>query len=365
MKPFIAALGAILGILLLLGGLLIPVSALLAGELGKSPVAVTVAIVFLIGVLGGGLLIRVAARTLRASRIFQIGLGMFLAVGLSLLGWLQQAGMFERSEVSLEDGVLLIRGPLSMATLEQFRRIEASNDLRNVRVRLRSSGGITYVGMAIGREIHRLQLDVEVDKRCISSCANYLFTAGRAKHLQSPEQVQFHGGALQPNFVTNALERIKQGRQMTSGEDMPADLDVHRFRELIGLAEDFPFNSVSAILAEKAFFEEIGVSPLTPVFGQYGDYSAWFNDGVHDNYSYLPEDYALLGVTNVIVAEPGSGGFGSKVFRARTSVSRIEALRKDIAVLYSQIEAAMPIGPSEIWRKLDGKDAGTRQVIAL
>src|SRR5262249_42027011 len=148
---------------------------------------------------------------------------------------------------------------------------------------------------------------VEVDGRCHSSCANYLFTAGRNKYLKSVDQVQFHGGELQPNFVAVALQFIEQGRQSRDGEDMPPGVDPDRVRELCGLAAGFPINVAANILAEKAFFEEIGVSALTPVYGQYGDYSGWYDDGVHDSFSYLPEDYALLGVSNVIITGGDSG----------------------------------------------------------
>ncbi len=266
---------------------------------------------------------------------------MGLAVCIAFLGWLWHAGAFERSKVSLSNGVLLIQGKLDQDLLTAFRRVLESADLHDVRVRLHSPGGEVHVAMAIGREIHRRHLDVEVDRLCYSSCANYLFTAGRNKYLQSVDQVRFHGGALQPNFVPAALKLLEQGKQMISGEDIPPDMDVDHLRELCGLAAGFPINAATNILAEKAFFDEIGTSALTPVYGQYGDYSAWFNDGVHDSFSYLPEDYVLLGVTNVIVigANPGNG-FGRKVFRARTSISAINALQTEMTAIYRKIAAA-------------------------
>src|SRR5690606_14424877 len=136
-----------------------------------------------------------------------------------ILGWLQHAGVFDRSKVTLSDGVLLIQGPIDLELLAQFRQVLDSADLQGVRVRLRSRGGTIQVAMAMGREIHRRQLDVEVDGFCVSSCANYLFTAGRDKYVDSPEQVRFHGGALQPNAVAYSLELIEQGRQLEMGED--------------------------------------------------------------------------------------------------------------------------------------------------
>jgi hypothetical protein len=312
---------------------------------------VTMAVLAAVSLAAAVWLIWLAGRVLRPLRVVQIGLGMVLVAGIVMLGWLQQRGVLDRSKVRLADGVLLIQGRLDRDLLAEFRSVIASADLRGVRVRLRSPGGERFTGMAIGREIYRRQLDVEVDVHCISSCANYLFTAGRNKYVESPDQVQFHGGMLQPDIVARALEVIEQGKQGVTGEDVSPDLDLPRMRELYGLHADFPFNLAMELLAEKAFFEEIGVSSLTPVYGQYGDYAAWFMDGVHDNFYYLPEDYALFGVGSVIVTEPAGTGSGARLFRASARPAGIDALQGQMAQVYASIEAAMPIAVGDIWRR--------------
>lgn len=355
LRPLLASLAAIFGIALVGVVLLLAAATLLGAPTdNRASMLVAFAVVSVLALLAGVPLIRFAGRILRYSRVLHIGLGMCLALCLAFLGWLHHAGFFDRSQVTLSNGVLLIQGNLDMELLAQFRRVLESSDVRDVRVRLRSPGGQIHVAMAIGREIHRRRLDVEVDRLCHSSCANYLFTAGRNKYLQSADQVRFHGGALQPDFVAAALQLVEQGRQMLDGEDIPPDMDMELFRELCGLAAGLPINAATNILAEKAFFEEIGVSALTPVYGQYGEYSGWFDDGVHDNFSYLSEDYALLGVGNVMVSEPEAGDrLDGRVFRARTSASTIDALQQEINAIYRRIETAAPFGTGEIWRSLD------------
>jgi len=298
-------------------------------------------------------LILFAGKALRYGRVLQIGLGMVVVLGIPTFGWLQHNGLLDRSKVTLSNGVLLIQGPLDFDLLSQFRHVQQSADLRDVRVRLRSPGGEIHVAMAMGREIRRLNLDVEVDGFCGSSCANYLFTAGHNKYVQSPDQVRFHGGALQPNTVETVFEMIRQGTQMTNGDDIPPDLDLVQARELCGLAADLPINRATNILAEKAYFDEIGVSSLTPVYGQYGDYSAWFMDGVHDSYFYEPEDFAQLGVTNVIITGPDKESRSRPaLFRAQTSIAGIGALQAQTAEIYRKIEAAVPLHAGDIWRGL-------------
>lgn len=358
LKP---ALRSTLGVLSVMGGMLLVALALLfasAALMGtpgdrNSGVPVVAGILVLVCLLGGVQLIRLAGRALRPARVVQVGLGLALVACIVIAGWLQQRGVFDRSKVRLSRGVLLIQGRLDKELLAEFRRVIQTADLRDVRVRLRSPGGDIHAGMAIGREIHHRKLDVEVDLRCISSCANYLFTAGRNKYLQSPDQVLFHGGALQPDFVAAALVLVEQGIHAVSGEDVPSALELQQWRELYGLADEYPFNAAAAILAEKAFYDEIGVSQLTPVLGQYGEYASWFMDGIHDNFYYLPEDYALLGVTNVIVGKADSDSRpGAGLFRASTSIAAIDTLQAQMTQVYSRIESAMPFGAADIWSRL-------------
>jgi hypothetical protein len=349
-KSLLAWLATIFGVLLISVSLLPLITALMAQAAGKAWILVAVGCIA-IGTYVGVRLIRYAGRTLRNVRVVQIGAVTFLACGLAFLALLNQLGTFDRSKVTLSNGVLLIQGRLDADLLAQFRRVVGTGDLHDVRVRLRSPGGDTFVGMAMGREIHRRHLDVEVDGYCQSSCANYLFTAGRRKYLRSVDQVRFHGGALEPDFVSGSLELIRQGKQMQEGEGAPPGMDMDRYRELCGLAAGIPINGVTNILAEKAYFEEIGASPLTPVYGQYGEYSAWFNDGVHDDFTYLPEDYALLGVGDVIVTEGKADVIAARsVFRAKVSASAIRDVRASVDGIYRKMEGAMSIGTSAIWR---------------
>jgi hypothetical protein len=353
MKTARAVMAAVFGFLLVSVALLSLIAVVL-GSGQPAPALVGVSSFAVLCLLPGMLLIRSSGRSLRFARVSQIGLAVVLVASIAVLGGLNHRGLFERSKVRLSNGVLLIQGRLDRELLAEFRRVLQTADLRDVRVRLRSPGGDTYTGMAIGREIHRRHLDVEVDRRCISSCANYLFTAGRNKYLKSADHVQFHGSKLQPDIVASALALIEQGRQMLAGEDVPPDLDQQQLRELYGLANDFPFNFATGILAEKAFFDEIGVSSLTPVYGQYGDYAAWFKDGIHDNFSYLPKDYALLNVTNVIVSGSDSDSrFSPSVFRASTTIPGVNALQAQMDEVYRRIEAAVPFGVGEIWRSQD------------
>ena len=55
-------------------------------------------------------------------------------------------------------------------------------------LKVTSSGGDITLGMELGEWVFRNGLDVEVVDHCFSSCANYVFTAGKAKYL-NPDAV--------------------------------------------------------------------------------------------------------------------------------------------------------------------------------
>jgi hypothetical protein len=68
-------------------------------------------------------------------------------------------------------------------------------------LRIESAGGDVLAGMAVGDALFEAGMDVEVVGGCVSSCANYVFTAGREKRIAEGAWVVWHGDARQWNFV--------------------------------------------------------------------------------------------------------------------------------------------------------------------
>lgn len=60
-----------------------------------------------------------------------------------------------------------------------------------------SGGGDVNAGMAMGDWLFDHRVDVVVDRMCMSSCANYVFTAGRRKTINAGAIVAWHGNLLQ------------------------------------------------------------------------------------------------------------------------------------------------------------------------
>jgi plasmid stability protein len=65
------------------------------------------------------------------------------------------------------------------------------------RLVLRSGGGDTVAGRNVGRWVRAMALVVEVDQICFSSCADYVFPAGRARVIRANAFVGWHGNERQ------------------------------------------------------------------------------------------------------------------------------------------------------------------------
>jgi len=99
----------------------------------------------------------------------------------------------------LSPQAIVIQGTIDDAMAKRFQEMLTTGD---VLVHLRSPGGTVKAGITIGREIHRRNLDVVVDGRCASACANYLFAAGRQKRVVDKGVLLMHGASTFRPAVT-------------------------------------------------------------------------------------------------------------------------------------------------------------------
>jgi hypothetical protein len=79
------------------------------------------------------------------------------------------------------------------------------------RLVISSGGGDTVQGRHVGRWVRDMAPVVEVDVICFSSCADYVFPAGRARVIRADAFVGWHGNERQ--FVQEALRAIAVTRK--------------------------------------------------------------------------------------------------------------------------------------------------------
>ena len=115
-------------------------------------------------------------------------------------------------------GVAVFSGSIDATSVDAFIARHADDTLH--RLIVTSGGGEIGAGMRLGNWVLDHGLDVEVVQVCASSCANYVFTAGRRKIIDDGAIVLWHGSALQKNFRRLLEDCVRQlhERERADGE---------------------------------------------------------------------------------------------------------------------------------------------------
>jgi hypothetical protein len=192
------------------------------------------------------------------------------------------------SSVSIDGGSLVYRGPISYAANARLFELHEGSDSPISELVITSTGGDVAAGIELGLWVNENGLDVAVPEYCISSCANYVFTAGRRKVLGSTAAVVWHGGALQKEW--NDLDC-----QLLSGA-AAASCDHEELREVQA-------DLLTALRAEEAaFFAAIGVDQRITILGQEERFDCRHGNATFIGWYYSLEDLDRLGVRDVSIA---------------------------------------------------------------
>ena len=200
------------------------------------------------------------------------------------------------ADISVAADSVYYTGPISAEQNQQlFKTVHGEGVERLV---ITSSGGDVEAGIALGTWVFKHRLNVVVPEYCFSSCANYVFPAGRHKSIGPGAIVAWHGNY---NHLkqTGLWQDDIAGRMQRHGEDaVTAKRQVREEMErLVGLERDF--------------FTHIGVDEYLCWVGKMPPYNA-------ANYYFLSrQDMARFGVTRVQTpsdyTETDLSGFGVKI----------------------------------------------------
>lgn len=206
--------------------------------------------------------------------------------------------------VTLGRDVAIYEGPLDAAGIAELRRAGPGV----TRLRIRSSGGDVDLGMDLAEWVLERELDVEVLDHCLSSCANYVFPAGRTKVIPPGAVVGWHGSARQTNMPAQLEAALAELRAKDP------ELDVAEVRAT--MAEYMK----RVIARQDAFFARIGVHECVTRIGQ-------LRLGARGLFTMSVADMARFGIHDV-VRGPASDRDLAPAIRERTGVTfvRVGAL---------------------------------------
>ena len=169
--------------------------------------------------------------------------------------------------VSLRGDAVIFDGDLRPDSLEKIRAILGQRKV--AKLIMRSGGGEVTGAMKLARWVRENDIDVEVDGECFSSCANYVFPAGRNKYIVGQGIVAWHG------TIAHIIYKHEQGFSKMDDESLPS---------LQAIAD-----------TERAFYAEMGINAFTGWFGKVAPYN------VYNMYYLSKDDMEYLGMRNLHV----------------------------------------------------------------
>lgn len=197
----------------------------------------------------------------------------------------------ESTQVYVADGELVYVGLLDpQANARLFALYDSLADKPAV-LSIRSRGGTTSHGLALGRWVREHKLDVKVMEYCMSSCANYVFPAGVHKLVSNFAVIGFHGGLSSKTFQFDAA--TQKMLDALPPEKRKATLD-----QIASTIRD-------DAKQEQAYFRTLGVRADYVTLGQEERYQRrQRSDPNAVGWTYSLDDFGRLGVRGITVINP-------------------------------------------------------------
>lgn len=184
---------------------------------------------------------------------------------------------------------------------------------------IESQGGSADAGMELGSWVFDNGLQVQIDTYCFSSCANYVFPAGRTRLLARHASLMWHGGVTQPITPAELAGVLDDTLNGFSEEERDRLLAAHSRDELLRQLQE----SLVAIVAREArFFRRIGVDQRITTLGHLYQRELLKGRGYYMGWDFSIEDLARLGIRDIQVKGDGAWDpvfpvTGQQIYRIR------------------------------------------------
>ena len=230
--------------------------------------------------------------------------------------------------IRVEGSSIIYLGNMSATGYDRLMRLAEQGNTSELAIT--SPGGSVYWGIKIGEVVYENGWDVHVRSLCVSSCANYIFPAGRNKVIEDGGVVSWHGSARQDYFFAerNGISVRKWLVDKTAGA-LLKDATQDPTQDGVHYTDQEGFNRVIARLVaesealnelERAFYERIGVDADLPLYGHFPQrLEAIQGSG---GWTFTLEDMAKFGLDGI--AYEGSDAYPSDRARALHSLVLIE-----------------------------------------
>jgi hypothetical protein len=226
----------------------------------------------------------------------------------------------EPAVVRVEADTVYYTGNFSQASSKTFdAAVEGVPRGRITRMVISSGGGDTVAGRHVGRWVRDMGVVVEVDVICFSSCADYVFPAGKARVIRADAFVGWHGNERQFDVIA-----ARRGERV---------VDLPQLRRLVpegqspeqqrAFLEDVVRSIAVTQKDEADFYARLGLSDAFAVCAVGDDLEQRFGFEGRKGWGFSIDDMTRLGLTNVVYL--GKGSYEKDSSRFRKYLAQISA----------------------------------------
>jgi hypothetical protein len=190
---------------------------------------------------------------------------------------------------------------------------------RITRLVISSGGGDTVAGRHVGRWVRDMRVVVEVDVICFSSCADYVFPAGKARVIRADAFVGWHGNERQFDVIAarrgqSVLELEELRRYAPEGQSPEQQRAF--VQEVVG--------SMAVSQKDEAdFYAQLGLSDAFAVCAVGDDLEKRFGFAGRKGWGFSIDDMARLGLANTVYL--GAGDYEKDSSRFRKYLAQVSA----------------------------------------
>lgn len=197
----------------------------------------------------------------------------------------------DTTQVFLDNGELNYIGLLDEQANARLFALYDSLKEKPTTLSIRSRGGPTGSGLALGQWIHEHKLDVKVLEFCMSSCANYVFPAGIHKRVSNFAVIGLHGGLGSDSFnFDEATQKMLDG--------LPPE-------QRKAMIDQFGASIKEEAKKEQAYLKALGVRADYVTLGQQERYQRRYRDDPKVvGWTYSLKDFGRLGIRDITVINP-------------------------------------------------------------
>jgi len=223
----------------------------------------------------------------------------------------------EPAQVHVQGDTVYYTGNFSKASSAAFDAAVAGIARGQItRLVISSGGGDTVAGRHVGRWVRGMGLVVEVDVICFSSCADYIFPAGRARVIRADAFVGWHGNERQFHLLA-ARKGISLADLLS--QYVPKDASPE---QRTAFFRDFEETTKVTMKDEADFYAKLGLNDAFAVcaVGDILEKRPGYAGQIGWGFSLA--DMARLGITNTVYL--GNGAYEDSA-RFRKYLVRISA----------------------------------------